>query len=202
MINSAPGYLEKIDSQCESEIPGLLYKANYIAHAQEAELIRIIDTQPWITDLKRRVQHYGYRYDYKARNVTKSSHLGPLPNWLMAYCQQLLSDGIFRCIPDQVIINEYKPGQGIASHIDCIPCFEDTIASLSLGSSCVMDFSHEDTNRKISMMLQARSLVILSGDARYQWRHGIAHRKTDSFNGIGYPRSRRLSLTFRNVILR
>jgi len=93
-----------------SVIPGLTYIPEYIDSLQEAELINIIDGQPWITDLKRRVQHYGYRYDYKARNITSDLQLGPLPDWLSHYCQKLHFGGLFPAGPDQVIINEYEPG--------------------------------------------------------------------------------------------
>jgi len=182
-------------------IPGLIYIPEYISQQQENDLIRIIDAQPWITELKRRVQHYGYRYDYKARNITPESKLEPLPEWLLSYCEQLHTDNIFSYLPDQVIINEYQPGQGIAPHIDCVPCFEETIASLSLSSPCVMDFTHVDTGEKIPILLEPCSLVVLSSDARYRWQHAISQRKTDKYNGKIIPRSRRISLTFRKVIL-
>lgn len=181
-------------------IPGLTYLPNFITPAQEAELVTMIDQQPWLSDLKRRVQHYGYKYDYQARNVTQSLALGPIPAWLEVYCEGLYEQGLFPAKPDQVIINEYQPGQGIASHIDCIPCFEGTIASLSLGSPCVMDFTHSKTNEKIAVLLEPRSLCILSGDARYVWKHGIAGRKTDKHQGIGFSRGRRISMTFRKVV--
>lgn len=42
-------------------ISGLRYIPHFISSEAEAELIRIIDQQPWLTDLRRRVQHYGYR---------------------------------------------------------------------------------------------------------------------------------------------
>ena len=35
-------------------------------------------------------------------------------------------------------VNEYLPGQGIAQHVDCVPCFGGTVASLSLLSPCTM----------------------------------------------------------------
>ncbi len=182
-------------------IAGLSYIPNYIDSTTEAALIHIIDTQPWMTELKRRVQHYGYRYDYKARNMTSESRLGDIPKWLMPLCQKLSDSGLFREFPDQIIINEYVPGQGIASHIDCIPCFCDTIASLSLGSSCVMDFTHSNKHEKSSLLLKPCSLLVLSGHARYEWQHGIAHRKTDPCQGSIIERTRRISLTFRKVIL-
>lgn len=182
-------------------IPGLTYIPEYIDQSREADLIRTIDNRPWITELRRRVQHYGYRYDYKGRNITRKSTLGPLPEWLFAHCDELCSHHIFPRLPEQVIINEYQAGQGIAAHIDCVPCFEETIASLSLGSSCIMEFTHSETLEKIPVLLKARSLVVLAGDARYHWKHSIPHRKTDHYCGLTFPRGRRLSLTFRNVIL-
>jgi len=182
-------------------IPGLAYLPDYIDQQQEAELIHAIKAQPWIADLKRRVQHYGYRYDYKARYVTSESYLGPLPEWVSPYCNQLRINGFFPQLPDQVIVNEYEPGQGIAPHIDCVPCFTDTIASLSLNSSCIMQFLHIKTQQKIHMLLEPRSLVVLSGDARYQWQHSIPPRKSDRYKGEVLQRKRRLSLTFRKMAL-
>ena len=59
---------------------GLQYIPGFIDEPYEAELLAAIDAQPWLGDLKRRVQHYGYRYDYKNRRVDPSMVLGPLPD--------------------------------------------------------------------------------------------------------------------------
>lgn len=180
---------------------GLQYIPDFITPAEEENLLNTIDQQPWLTDLKRRVQHYGWKYDYTARRVDESMRLGPVPEWLRDYCQRLYDEGHSLKIPDQVIINEYQPGQGIAAHVDCVPCFEETIASISLGSPCVMEFTNPSTGDKIVQLLESRSLVILSGDARYNWKHGIAARKTDKHESQTIQRGRRISLTFRNVII-
>lgn len=200
-MQSQMEFLEERDATPFSGIPGLSYLPDFIDEQTEAALIRTIDAQPWITELKRRVQHYGWRYDYKARAVTPESYLGSLPKWLLPYCDRLHNEGLFPQLPDQVIINEYQPGQGIAPHIDCVPCFAETIASLSLDSTCVMDFTHAKTQEAIPILLEPRSLTVLSGDARYRWQHAIPHRKTDRHNGQIFPRGRRLSLTFRKVVL-
>ncbi|MFO0457038.1 MAG: alpha-ketoglutarate-dependent dioxygenase AlkB [Alphaproteobacteria bacterium] len=182
-------------------IAGLSYIPYYIDESTEGALLEIIDNQPWMHDLKRRVQHYGWRYDYKARSVTNDLRIGALPDWLETYAVRLQQTGLFAEIPDQVIINEYQSGQGISAHIDCVPCFADTIASLSLGSPSVMDFTHGKTGEKSSLLLEPRSLLVLSGDARYAWQHAIAGRKTDRHNGQIIQRTRRISLTFRKVIV-
>jgi len=184
----------------KEQVKGLTYIPDFITPAEEAVLLNTTDQQPWLTDLKRRVQHYGWKYDYTSRRVDEPMRLGPLPDWLMDYCQRLYDEGHFPKLPDQVIINEYQTGQGIASHIDCVPCFEEMIASISLGSSCIMEFTNPATEDKINHLLEPRSLLIFSGDARYQWKHGIAARKTDKYQGQTIQRGRRISLTFRNII--
>lgn len=181
-------------------ITGLRYLPDFINAETEATLIATIEQQPWLHDLKRRVQHYGWRYDYKARGITQDLRIGVLPDWLTGLCECLYAKGIFSHAPDQVIINEYQPGQGISAHVDCVPCFGDTIASLSLGSVCVMDFTHASTNEKQSQLLEPRSLLVLSGDARYHWQHAISARKSDKWCRQTIPRARRISLTFRTVL--
>jgi alkylated DNA repair dioxygenase AlkB len=181
-------------------IPGLEYRSDYLNQAQEAWLIAAIDRQPWLTDLKRRVQHYGYRYNYKARAVDgPESYLGPLPKWITPLLEKISGDKLIEQLPDQLIVNEYEPGQGISPHIDCVPCFEETIFSLSLGSACVMDFTDAQTSQKTTLLLEPRNLLILRGEARYNWKHAILPRKIDLYQGQLIQRSRRLSLTFRNI---
>ncbi|MEQ1790563.1 MAG: alpha-ketoglutarate-dependent dioxygenase AlkB [Rickettsiales bacterium] len=192
---------EEIKIKPNSVISGLGYIPDFIDENIEAELIKTIDAQTWKKDLKRQVQHYGYAYDYKARKVTTESKLGDIPQWLQVYCKKLKNDGFFEEIPDQVIINEYQIGQGISAHIDCVPCFGATIAIISLGSPCVMDFTNSQTAEKDSLLLEQRSLTILSGDARYICQHAIANRKTDKYDGEIIQRNRRVSLTFRTVII-
>jgi alkylated DNA repair dioxygenase AlkB len=41
---------------------------------------------------------------------------------------------------NQLIINEYEPGQGINPHVDNTTLFTDTVVSLSLGSEAIMNF--------------------------------------------------------------
>ena len=97
---------------------------------------------------------------------------------------------------DQMLVNEYVSGQGIAFHRDYKP-FDRTVVSLSLLSPCVMDFRSPQDGRRFPLLLERRSLVVLSDEARYEWQHGIARRKNDRWDGITIPRRRRLSITFR-----
>lgn len=184
-----------------NEIAGMTQCRDFISSEDAAELCRQIDDQPWRHDLKRRVQHYGYRYDYTARRVGPDAYLGPLPDWLHPLAHAVSAPRFLGAVPDQAIVNEYQPGQGIASHVDCVPCFGPGIAIVSLGSPCVMIFTHLTTRDRRAVTLEERSLTVLSGAARYDWQHGIPARKSDVIDGVRVARGRRLSLTFRTMVL-
>jgi len=182
-------------------IPGLKYVPVYVADPDESVLLAAVDAEPWRDDLKRRVQHYGYRYDYTARTVDPSMYLGPLPTWARALAARLVADGHMAAAPDQLIVNEYEPGQGINAHVDCVPCFGPVVCSVTLGSQCVMELSPVEGGEAESLLLERGSLLVLGGEARYKWRHGIRGRKSDSVGGQTLGRGRRVSLTFRTVIV-
>ncbi len=173
---------------------GLIYIPDYIGNLKD-NFLTVIDNQPWSNELSRRTQHYGYKYSYKNRSINSSMKCEPITGLFMWLAEKLFTDRFFRKIPDQLIINEYLPGQGIGAHIDCIPCFDDVIASISLGDEYPMRF--EGGSEQVDIPLEVGSLVCLTGESRYSWRHSIVARKEDN----GRPRGRRVSMTFRNVIL-
>jgi alkylated DNA repair dioxygenase AlkB len=108
----------------------------------------------------------------------------------------MLTDGVTDVPFDQMLVNEYRPGQGISAHRDYAP-FGRTVVSLSLLSQCVMDLRHPPTGRQERLLLEPRSLLMLADEARYEWEHGIAPRKRDHWRGLMVERTRRLSVTFR-----
>jgi alkylated DNA repair dioxygenase AlkB len=181
-------------------IDGLEYIPDFIDTEEQIDYLKAIDNAVWLEDLSRRVQHYGYSYPYKTSRIDRSMYLGDLPDWATQLAQRLFDLQITPFIADQVIINEYLPGQGIAAHIDSPLSFGDSIVSISLGSTCVMDFQNVD-REKCQLLLAPGSLLKLSGEARYQWKHSIAARKTDRYEGQILKRSRRVSITFRQVKL-
>ena len=194
------------------KISGLKYVNNYISKQEEVKLLNWVDSNNWLEDLTRRVQHYGWKYDYKARKIDKSMRLGILPPKLQVLATQIYQDGLTGVLPDQVIVNEYQVGQGIASHIDCETCFSNDIVTLSLHSGCIMEFtrakkmSNKSDKKKFMaskttpVWLSGRSIVVMRGDARWLWFHGIKPRQSDTWKNTSYPRSRRVSLTFRKII--
>lgn len=173
-------------------IQGLVVQADFISQAQEAMLLEHIDAAEWNTTLKRRTQHYGYEYDYTSRGAKKTH---PIPEYALGIAQKLVDDGLIKQLPDQLIINEYKPGQGIAAHVDKRDIFGDEIVSISLGAEVPMVFTRGTDTQTIP--LARRSAVILTGEDRYAWSHAIEGKKQDN----GVPRGTRVSMTFRKMKL-
>ncbi|XP_016912340.2 alkylated DNA repair protein alkB homolog 8 isoform X1 [Apis cerana] len=172
----------------------------------EEEEKMLLSTITWnneeLSDLKhRKVKHFGYEFQYDTNKVDLDKPIIPIPKNYQ-FLQILFKQ--YHNVPyeyDQLTINHYLPGQGIPSHIDTHSVFEDSILSLSLGSACIMNFKKE--NKKASLFLPPRSLLIMSGEARYAWSHGICPRHNDivqTSNGITtQSRGTRVSFTFRKV---
>ncbi len=185
---------------------GLVCQPEFLSTDEEAALSGRIYAGEWLSDLSRRVQHYGYKYDYSNRRLDESARIGPLPPWLTQLTRRIAAVAGGQAVGlvdaqrpfEQAIVNEYEPGQGIAPHIDR-GCFGPVVATVSLGSAVNMDFSCDATGEEYVQRLEPRSLVLLHGDARWKWRHGIAKRRTDICNGHRVARQRRVSITFRTV---
>ncbi|MEQ8433494.1 MAG: alpha-ketoglutarate-dependent dioxygenase AlkB [Oceanicaulis sp.] len=181
--------------------PGARVIRDFVSEQSAERLLAAIDALDWRADLKRRVQHYGWWYDYRERRVTNDMRLGPLPEWLLPAAEAVGEMPEFDRRPDQVIVNEYLPGQGISAHVDCEPCFGPAVASLSLGGEVEMVFRKRSTDGRRSVILEPAMLLILTGEARYNWTHEIPARKSDVINGARQARTRRVSLTFSTVTL-
>lgn len=97
-------------------------------------------------------------------------------------------------------VNEYPRGVGLSPHIDTHSAFEGLIFSLSLAGPCIMEFRRyldgswipkaaarndmkvenlDDGSSLIRRViyLPPRSMLLLSGEARFAWLHYIPHHK-------------------------
>jgi len=176
-----------IPNEGNTRVPGLWHMEGFISEAEEEALRDAIYQCAWSTALKRRVQHWGYKYNYKARHVDKNDFLGPLPEWTSVVTQKLAKLGLEGF--DQMIINEYLPGQGISAHMDVPSMFGPVIVSVSLMADAEMTFSLNE--KKVPILLRRRSIVVLQGDSRYKWKHEI--------KGSKLQQGTRISLTLRTV---
>jgi hypothetical protein len=62
----------QVDTDLEQDylgIRGLVYLPQFLPAGEQGRVLAEIDNLPWLGDLRRRVQHYGYKYDDRARSI-------------------------------------------------------------------------------------------------------------------------------------
>jgi len=181
----------------ETAIPGLFLYPDFIDEAREWQLLDEIDNQIWIVDYLRRLQYYGYRNE-----LEKPYDLIPftvaMPPVIYQLSQEIVDQGILLQQPDQVIINEYVPGEGIKPHKDRA-YYENQICGVNLGSGCIMRFIKGKNEEVIDIEIPRRSVYVMQDDARKKWKHAIPPRKKDNIMGTVKHRDRRVSITYRKV---
>ena len=181
------------------EVPGLIYRSGFLSEFQESALMAIIDQGTWNRELKRRVQHFGWRYNYKTRRIDEELNLGPLPTWAMSIATQ-------RSASRRIAATRTRPGdrkrvyrraghQAGTSIRSAL--FSRWIAMISLLESWEMVFRRAP-NHMVAKVLQHGSVTVMTGDARYRWSHEIPQRAVEP---DGSERARRVSVTFRKVRL-
>ena len=79
---------------------------------------------------------------------------------------------------DQITVNDYPPGSGIAPHVDTHSAFTSRFASLSLGAGVAFELRRG--GEAADLWLPRRSLLLLGAEARLGWAHYIAPRRGDS----------------------
>lgn len=182
----------------EALVPGLQLYRDFISESLEEELIAEIDAQPWVVDYDRRLQYYGYRNELeKPYDLVKFPV--PIPPKIYRLAEEIVEQNILDQQPDQVIINEYSPGQGIRPHKDR-NYFDNQICGINLGSGCVMKFIKIKGGDVVDVEIPRRSLYVMQDEARYKWNHAIPPRKKDKIDGNVQHRERRVSITYRKVL--
>jgi alkylated DNA repair dioxygenase AlkB len=181
----------------ETALPGFFIYPEFITEQQELLLLNEIDSQTWIVDFLRRLQYYGYRNE-----LEKPYNLVPFPVEMPLHIRELSAElvkqEIIQHLPDQVIINEYNPGEGIKPHKDRM-YYENQICGVNLGSGCIMRFIRGKNKEVIDIEVPRRSVYVMQDDARKKWKHAIPPRKKDNVNGEVKHRDRRVSITYRKV---
>ncbi|KAA8644674.1 uncharacterized protein ATNIH1004_008880 [Aspergillus tanneri] len=197
---------------------------------EESWLLQKITTAPlprWTHLSHRRLQSW-------PSALTKSNVLlsAPLPSWLVSpvITPRFESLGLFanapHHAPNHVLVNEYRPGQGIMPHEDGA-AYYPLVATVSLGAPIVLDLypkvqhtqDHPENRRPQYRILQERRSLLVTRKKIYtDFLHGIAEttkdeglnadsicnwdllREPERFRCGWAERETRVSLTYRDVL--
>ncbi|XP_037810687.1 alpha-ketoglutarate-dependent dioxygenase alkB homolog 6 [Lucilia sericata] len=207
--------------------PTVMYIPNFITSEEEQRILSYIEKTPkpkWTQLLNRRLVNYGGIPHPKGMLAEE------IPEWLQTYVDKINNLSIFETQKaNHVLVNEYRPGQGIMPHTDG-PLFYPTISTISCGSHTVLEFTKRETSDDTEMkedtgtslrrevlfklILEPRSLLILKDTLYHNYLHSISELEQDVlcdriFNyencettykmGDCLKRGTRISLTIRNV---
>ncbi len=171
---------------------GFDYHPEFVSEEEESELLRFAVALPFRTfefrgyTALRRVIHFGWHYSFDSFRLTEAvpipAELLPLRNKVAGVANVQAEDFA------EALVTEYANGAGIGWHRDAAPF--GIVAGVSLGSETRMRFQRgKGAERKTSaVVLERRSLYLLSGPARTDWEHSIP-KTTDT----------RYSVTFRTL---
>ncbi|KAJ5408676.1 hypothetical protein N7509_002559 [Penicillium cosmopolitanum] len=187
-----------------TSLPGeAFYIADFISEDEEEYLLQKVAAAPlprWTHLSHRRLQTW-------PSALTKSNTLleSDLPPWLTSPIiePRFNSLGIFKSAPhgapNHVLINEYRPGQGIMPHEDGA-AYHPLVATVSLGAPIVLDIYEKNANEKHHAeqggegerdhahnsrkpqfrILQERRSLLITRDLLYtEFLHGIAETSRD-----------------------
>ncbi|KAI9341127.1 hypothetical protein BDR26DRAFT_330964 [Obelidium mucronatum] len=199
---------------------GLWYLPNCLTALQETQILNTIQETPYESlSIRRRLQFHGEVYYHTTHDVSTLQPNAPAINplekvqWLIDHVlsttRHLYDPEIS---PTQLLVNEYIGSTGLSCHLEDPDAFGHYIYTISLVNPVWMDLkpilnNHEenatDLQTPMRILLEPRSVLILSGDSRYKWMHGITKTKS-----VQLPEStekpilrdanyRRISLTLR-----
>nr|ODN85727.1 hypothetical protein L203_04601 [Cryptococcus depauperatus CBS 7841] len=216
--------------------PAAYYIPNFITESEEAYLLKKAEESPqpkWRTVGTGRsllnlallfVETFKISQEATGGTMSKTGVLlpEPLPDFMTTFpdivgrLEKFLSEasrGKYQLDINQVLVNEYKSGQGISPHEDG-PAFQPLVATISLGSHTVLDIHHYISSSSPSppmiatassstkdragegrsvaavplshLLLLPRSLLILTSSLYLSHLHGISVRDEDVVHCASY----------------
>jgi alkylated DNA repair dioxygenase AlkB len=159
---------------------GLLYVSDFLSAPDQARLVDAIGAMPLEHaqykqfTAKRRVIHFGGRYDFSTQELLASE---PIPDVLLPLRAQLAA--VAAVAPEafsHAMVAEYRPGTQLGWHRD-VPDFE-IVAGVSLGSAARMQFrpyppAERLRKHYLNLLLEPGSIYVLRDSARWGWQHRV-----------------------------
>ncbi len=136
---------------------------------------------------RRKVAHFGRHYDYESKALAPAQDLPAALTWARERAASLAAVDVEDLV--EALVTCYPPGASIGWHRDA-PMFGSPVVGISLGTACRMRFERrrKDQRWTYELRLEPRSAYVLTGPARWAWRHQIPP-----------VRALRYSITFRTL---
>lgn len=160
-------------------LPGFQLTPDFLSTAEEEKLLALI--AGWNLKriqmrggfLRRRMLCFGTDF---GPNFIRLCDAPPIPRALGRLRERCASLGGYRAASiTQAIVQMYPAGAGLGWHRDA-PELGPVVIGVSLGSSATLKFALQRSSRDgiVDIAVPARSVYVMTGEARYQWLHSLA----------------------------
>jgi len=191
----------------ECGVRGLFQVQDFISKEEEEEIVRELDAAKWehsdSGNAKAHTQKWGVVTDLRAstfRDPDPSIGEREMPDMFKTLIQRwrtlALKSTKLRALAEHKAIEanaiSYHKEQGhyLEPHVDNRQLSGECLCTLSLLGGCVMEFVQDRPGgSRVLSPMSPRSLQVVSGDARWNWTHGIPNSNLEG--------PRRISVTFR-----
>lgn len=190
---------EHIELSCDHSSTLLDFKGievieDFVSPSEEVTLKQSIFETPFVDSQSgRRKQDFGPKVNFKKKKLRIGNFYG-----LPAYSQEL-----YKRMKTFPLLDNFEPvelcnleyceerGAHIDPHFDDSWVWGERLVTLNLVSDSTLTFSCDSKpGVLVQIPLKRRSLLIVSSDARYQWKHAI---------DPSYIKGKRLAMTFREL---
>lgn len=171
---------------------GLFVSPNFVTPESNPRCLALIDSGKWREDLGRLTQQYGARYNYSSRKLDydvppiAGSVVEPIVQMLQPTFATLSKSVGGKEQIEQVIVNDYQPGQKISKHTDS-PLFGPVVMTYTIGTGTIVTFKRAG-HRSFKVEAENGTVLAMTGESRDLWTHETAPIAAGG---------RRVSVTFR-----
>lgn len=176
-------------------LDGIYLIPDFLSEIEENNLINSIDNDIWIPSQSGRLkQDFGIKINFKKQTI-KTKYFTGMPMYSKDILQRLQTYRLLNDFQSVELCNldyRFERGSHIDPHIDDIWIWGERLITINLLSNTILSLipNENSSNKMIYIALPRRWLIVLYGDARYEYKHAIQRQ---------HIQGRRLAITFREL---
>jgi alkylated DNA repair protein alkB family protein 4 len=195
-LNSqCPHHNEIGNDQIAFPLDGIYLVSDFLSENEENNLINSIENDIWIPSQSGRLkQDFGIKINFKKQTI-KTKYFTGMPMYSKEILERLQTHRVLNDFQSVELCNlDYRSDRGshIDPHIDDIWIWGERLITINLLSNTILSLipNENNSNKIIYIPLPRRWMIVLYGDARYEYKHAIQRR---------HIQERRLAVTFREL---
>ncbi|XP_068678075.1 alpha-ketoglutarate-dependent dioxygenase alkB homolog 4-like [Montipora foliosa] len=184
-----------VDAENGTTLHGVDVIRDFVSEFEERSIVREIDETIWKPSQSgRRKQDFGPQVNFKKRKLKLDNFTG-LPEFSKTLVERMwtLVPALHDFQPVELCNLEYEPerGSSIDPHFDDFWVWGERLVTLNLLSDSILTFFlSKGDDVEVAVPMPRRSLIIVKGAARYDWKHAIKRE---------HIVSRRIAITLREL---